>query len=161
VPATSRVCMCVACVTHSYEQTVVKCKWLVRCVLWVGFRWSGEERGGRTVFVRCCSCYLVAVPCSMTFWCGAPCWTGPAQGTASWNAYRLPLSLPRHHHQLRSRHPSAPSPWSHSPISIPCRHLDEVAVVLDPLLGVGGVPLWRGATGCSRRSQMQQVVKLL
>ena len=44
VPATSRVCMCLACVTHSYEQTVEKYKWLVWCVLWVGFRWSGEER---------------------------------------------------------------------------------------------------------------------
>ena len=51
----------------------------------------GERRTDR---VREVLLLLVAVPCCMTFWCGAPCWTGPAQGTASWNAYHLPLSLP-------------------------------------------------------------------
>ena len=36
----------------------------------------GERRTDR---VREVLLLLVTVPCSMTFWCGAPCWTGPAQ----------------------------------------------------------------------------------
>ena len=114
----------------------------------------------RTDRVREVLLLLVAVPCCMTFWCGAPCWTGPAQGTASWNAYHLPLSLP-------PAPSSAAVAASFSTIAlvtqphIPCEHLVQVAVVLDPLLGVGGVPLWRGATGWRRRSQMQQVIKIL